>query len=73
MFLRCCLQSKKFQHCCPQRRKIFGVVAFNTNYCSVLLPTMQKSTLISVHVFFCVVAYTAKNLLELLTTTQKNV
>jgi hypothetical protein len=44
--------AKVFERCCPQRRKIIGVVAYNGDNFSALLPTMRKSTLISVHVHF---------------------
>jgi hypothetical protein len=41
-----------FQRCCPQRRKIISVVAYNSDNFFVLLPTTRKSTLISVHLHF---------------------
>jgi hypothetical protein len=41
-----------FQRCCPQRRKIITVVAYNGNIFSGLLPTMRISTLVSVPVCF---------------------
>jgi hypothetical protein len=41
---------------------MIGTVAYNTDHFSTLLPATQKSTLISVHVFFCIVAYTAEKL-----------
>jgi hypothetical protein len=43
---------KILQHCCPQRKKIIGVVAYNGDNFSALLPTTRKSTLISAHVHF---------------------
>jgi hypothetical protein len=53
--------AKIFLALLPQHRKLIGVVAFNADHFSTLLPTMWKSTLISVHVFFCIVAYNANN------------
>jgi hypothetical protein len=41
-----------FLRCCPQRRKIIGVVAYNADNFSALLPTTRKSTLILVHMCF---------------------
>jgi hypothetical protein len=41
-----------FQRCCPQRRKLIGVVAYNADNFSTLLPTTRKSTVISVHMCF---------------------
>jgi hypothetical protein len=45
--------AKIFQRCCPQCRKIIGVVAYNGDNFSALLPTKRKSTLIiSVNMHF---------------------
>jgi hypothetical protein len=41
-----------FLRCCPQRRKIIGVVVYNADNFSMLLPTTRKSTLILVHMCF---------------------
>jgi hypothetical protein len=44
-----------FPPCCPLRRKMFHVVAYNANHFSALLLTTQKRALISVHVCCSVV------------------
>jgi hypothetical protein len=41
-----------FQRCRPQHRKMIGVVAYNDDNFSTLLPTTQKCTIISVHMCF---------------------
>jgi hypothetical protein len=49
-----------FWCCCSQHRKIIIVVAYNADHFSSLLPTMRKSTLISVHVCFSVLLPTQR-------------
>jgi hypothetical protein len=54
--------AKIFQRCCPQRRKIINVVAYNA----------EKYSNFSSCVLFCVVAYNADSFSTLWATARKN-
>ncbi len=50
---RCCRQHQKFfSIIAHSTEKIIRVIAYNADHFSVSLPTKQKSTLISVHLYF---------------------